>query len=602
MQPRTGSPNTEIYVAPGTWVPILVVSAAFCAFFYHFLLNQIEISRDPDWSHAYLIPFISAYYIYEQRKRIFALPAKVNWVGLPLMLAGIAAYFFFTFGPTANHSGQGAAMILTLLGVVLLLLGGRLWWALMFPMLYLALGVRMPQRLLLMITPTLQVWASQGSYYLLNVLQFDTEISGTVLTLDHNGQTIPLNVAEACSGMRMIVAFIALGVAMAFLTCRAWWQRAALILMGVPVAILVNVLRVATLGIASTINPDMARGDTHVFIGTLWLLPAMFLYLGLVWIVHHLFIEAEPTAPRPADRRREEEARSAAPRSAGRHQGPGWLAPTLSIALLAGAVGFAPIQRAMGVYLRKGPLPLRRPLSTIPMHVGPWNAIGSDVIVSPEVIRDFGTDEYLTRNFARDGNPNNGILQLHIAYYTGSIDAVPHIPDRCYVGAGLTRAPTTTAVRLNIDESLWWPDPAAEPGATKPSLMALTTGADRRVVRMPRLGESGIRLNSSEYWEEGAGDYTLAAGYLFIANGAVTASPEGVRLLAYDRSSKFAYYCKVQFTYQHPTRAVDRRELGEAASEFLGQMLPDLMACLPDWHEVEQGLWPAETNLQGSEN
>lgn len=348
---------------------ILAVGASFCALFYHFLLNQIEISRDPDWSHAYLIPAISAYYIYENRGRILALPARANWLGLPLMLLGVGLYFFFTLGPTTNHTLQGAAMICTLLGLVLLLLGARLWWALMFPMLYLAMGVRMPPRLLLMVTPTLQVWASRGSYYLLNLLGYDTDISGTVLTVYHNGKTLPLNVAEACSGMRMIVAFIALGIAMAFLTCKAWWQRLALIFMGVPVAIFVNVLRVASLGIASTINPDLARGEAHIFIGTLWLIPAILIYLGLVWIVQHVFINVgddgpgEPMAPqRPAASTRLSAAAVAAPR---------WLAPAVCVGLLAGAVAFAPVQDAMGIYLRKEPVPLRTPLSTLPVQVGP---------------------------------------------------------------------------------------------------------------------------------------------------------------------------------------------------------------------------------------
>ncbi len=602
MQPRTDSRHAEVFLTRGTWVRILAVGASFCAFFYHFLLNQVEISRDPDWSHAYLIPAISAYYVYEHRRRIFSLPVRVNWLGLPLMLLGMGLYLFFTLGPTTNHTLQGAAMICTLLGLVLLLLGARLWWALMFPVLYLSMGVRMPPRLLLMVTPTLQVWASKGSYFLLNLLGYDTDLSGTVLTVYHGGRTLPLNVAEACSGMRMIVAFIALGIAMAFLTCKAWWQRLALIFMGVPVAIFVNVLRVASLGIASTINPDLARGEAHVFIGTLWLIPAILIYLGLVWIVQHLFIDAreerggDPPAP----------GRSSAPappdalaRAARR-----WLAPAVCLVLLAGAGAFAPLQRAMGIYLRKQPLSLRAPLSTLPTQVGSWKAIGTDEIVSPEVIREFGTEEYLTRNYARDGDASGGVLQLHVAYYTGSIDAVPHIPDRCFVGGGLTRAPTSTAVPLDIDQSLWWPDPenADRTGRADEGgyLMAITSGAARRVVRMPRLAESGLRLNSSEYWRPEDREHTLAAGYLFIANGGVTASPEGVRLLAYDRSSQHAYYCKVQFTYQHPTRPIDREELGKAASEFLNLMLPDLMACLPDWWEVERGRTSAPPTERGA--
>ena len=273
--------------------------------------------------------------------------------------------------------------------------------------------------------------------------------------------------------------------------------------------------------------------------------------------------------------------------------------------LVVGAIAFAPAQRLLGVYLHKGPVPLRRPLSELPTSVGRWKAVGNDEIVSEEVRREFGTDEYLTRNFALDGDSSNGILQLAVSYYTGGIDAVPHIPDRCYVGGGLNKSPTSSNIKLAIDQSLWWPDPAYDPNEPDadlgPYLMAQTSDEGRQVVRMPRLGSEGLRLNSAEYSRQETPEQTLAAGYLFIANGGVTPSPEGVRLLAYDRSSRYAYYCKVQFTFQHPTRATDRDELARTASEFLSDLLPDLMMCLPDWWEVQHGQWPHRQEAEGRE-
>lgn len=590
MQPRTGITKPEVLVASSAWAWTLVVGVAFCALFYHFLRNQIEYSQDPDWSHAYLVPVISAFYIYENRRRILALPVRTNWLGIPLMLLGVCTYFFFTLLATSNHFVQGAAMILTLIGVVLLTMGWQRALALMFPMLYLAMGIRMPPRLLQMVTPTLQVWASKGSYYLLNILRFDTDISGTILTIYHKGKTIPLNVAEACSGMRMIVAFLALGIAIAFLTCSKWWQRIALVALGVPVAILVNVLRVASLGIASTINPELATGETHIYIGILWLIPAFLLYLGIVWVIQHLFVDSA-NIPEAKERVNKTVA-TTAPRSADRR----WLLPSLVGVLAAGAIAFAPAQHLMGIYLRKDLVPLRRQLNELPMTVGRWKTFGTDEIVSEEVRREFGTDEYVTRNYAVGGDSSSGVLQLAVSYYTGGIDAVPHIPDRCYVGGGLNKSVTSDNMVLDLDESLWWADPAYDPNdpaaGSAPYMMAQSSGLSRQVVRMPRTGSEGFRLNSAEYSRPDTPEHTLAAGYLFIANGGATPSPEGVRFLAYDRTSRFAYFCKVQFTYQHPTRSIDRRELAEVASEFLNGMLPDLMSCLPDWWEVQHQQWP----------
>ena len=573
-------------------LPALLVGVAFCAFFSHFLYNQGRISLDPDWSHAYLVPLISAYYILENRQRIFALPVRRNWLGLPVMVAGMALYVFFALGPTWNHSFQGAAMVLTLLGLALLLLGWRMWVALLFPMLYLIMGVRWPPRVLLMVTPTLQLWASQGAYYLLNILGYDADRTGTVITLYHRGQTIPLNVAEACSGMRMIVAFLALGVAVAFLSCDKWWQRGAVIVLGVPVAIFINVLRVATLGIASTINPDWASGQTHMYIGMLWLVPALLLYLAIVWVLQHLFIEEGGAEKRRGHAATQRVAAAPSVSDRSRASQPGGAAFAAgALLLLTGTPAFYGSQHFFDVVLHKASVPLRRSLRELPATVGRWRAVGRDVIMSAEVIEELGTDQYLSRFYAIDGDQANGTLQFDVTYYTGGIDAVPHIPERCFVsGQGLVKAPLSSVVPLQIDRSLWWPDPAADDG--EEYWMAQSVGGSRRVARMPRLPDEGLGLNTSEYWSEGVEDRKLAAGYLFLANGGSTPYAERVRLLAFDPSSTHAYYCKVQFSFSHPTRGVSREELGEIAGEFLTLMLPDLMLCLPDWHEVEAGLWP----------
>jgi exosortase/archaeosortase family protein len=58
----------------------------------------------------------------------------------------------------------------------------------------------------------------------------------------------------------------------------------------VPVAVFVNVLRVATLGVLTLINPEFAAGEFHHFIGLLWLVPAFLLYLLVLWILSNLLV------------------------------------------------------------------------------------------------------------------------------------------------------------------------------------------------------------------------------------------------------------------------------------------------------------------------
>ena len=66
----------------------------------------------------------------------------------------------------------------------------------------------------------------------------ETTVSGVGIDVIYKGQRMepPLNVAEACSGMRLLMAFLALGVAMAYLHYRPIWQRIGLLASTIPIA------------------------------------------------------------------------------------------------------------------------------------------------------------------------------------------------------------------------------------------------------------------------------------------------------------------------------------------------------------------------------
>ncbi|MBL0927608.1 MAG: exosortase/archaeosortase family protein [Phycisphaerales bacterium] len=208
------------------------------------------------------------------------------------MLLGLVCYAYFVL-VYSNHMFQGLSMILTLGGVVVLVLGVRSLEVLAFPVAYLVFAVTISEQVMNTITWRLQELAASGAYVLLSMLGVETTIRGNVLEVYDGSVWHPLNVAEACSGMRTVVAFLALSVAVAFLGSRHWWQRVALVLLGVPVALLMNVIRVAVLGGLSLWNPELAAGDAHGFIGTLLLFPAFLLFMGCAWAMNQVFVEPE---------------------------------------------------------------------------------------------------------------------------------------------------------------------------------------------------------------------------------------------------------------------------------------------------------------------
>ncbi|MEM8758078.1 MAG: exosortase/archaeosortase family protein, partial [Planctomycetota bacterium] len=293
---KTGLRSDAAASASGLIDPLSIamlagLAVAFVGLFYRWFEKQAQFSsvQVEDWGHAFFVPAIAGYMIWQRRADLAASELRPFWPGLVPVLLGVMAYLTFSIGPFPGlHMFQGFSVVVTLFGVALSLFGPAAMRHLAMPVLFLALGVTIAERIMLEITWPLQIIASQGAFVLLGIIGlafgFQTEVNGNVLTvITSSGEEFPLNVAQACSGMRMVVAFVALGATVALLTCRVWWHRIAVVLMSVPVALFMNIIRVAVLGLLTLQDPDLAQGEAHTFIGTLLLFPGLGLFLLLVW-------------------------------------------------------------------------------------------------------------------------------------------------------------------------------------------------------------------------------------------------------------------------------------------------------------------------------
>lgn len=297
----------------GVWTPsatVLSVAAAvllavIVATFWNFLSAQVRYAmRHPsDWGHTLVIPGIAAWFVWLRRKELLAEPFRPAWSGLPIVALGVGVYILCTFGPGAfalHHNARGLAFGISLFGLVLLLFGWRAMRHLWFPIAYVvAFGQTISDRILNVVTFRLQDLSARGAEIVLNLVGIDTDRAGNLLTVYRDGVAHPLNVAEACSGMRMLLAFLALGVAIAYTGLKRPWQRVALVLLGVPVAVVVNVFRVVTLGVLSLFDVQMAVGEFHHLVGLVWLVPALAIFLGILWILRRIVIEEETPEATP---------------------------------------------------------------------------------------------------------------------------------------------------------------------------------------------------------------------------------------------------------------------------------------------------------------
>ncbi len=293
-EPQIGAAQLRgLYIGGG------IITALVVFVFWDFFESQIRfaVRQQADWGHTVIIPLIAGYFVYLKRRVLLARPFRTTWVGLVPVVVGVVWYVICWLGPPTlrHHNLQGAGLSITLFGLVLLFFGFSAMTMLWFPLLYICIfGQTVSAKLMTYVTYPMQDLTARGSWVVLNLIGIDTDRSGNILTVWDNGVARPLNIAEACSGMRMLMAFMALGVAMAYTGLKRFWQQATLVLLGIPTAIFVNVLRVVTLAMLSLYDTDFAAGDFHTFIGLLWLVPAFMMYLGLQWILRQMVVEEVP--------------------------------------------------------------------------------------------------------------------------------------------------------------------------------------------------------------------------------------------------------------------------------------------------------------------
>jgi exosortase len=295
--PTPTAAAASLLMAPHVWVRAVVLGLLFVLYHEFVIRYMFRLAwEDPNWSHAFLVPFISLYFVHQRREELLRTPARTCWWGLPVLAAGMVGYALGVY-PIVNHMVMGYSMILGLFGLLWLLAGTAMMRILWLPVAYLVFAVKISYLLWEPIAWQLQKVAARSAAVVLTAfgipLGIEAECTGTSIHIYQHGALIEpaMNVAEACSGLRMLMTLIALGVAVAYLSERPLWARIVLMLMTVPIAVLVNVGRVTAVGFLYPYSQDMSTGDFHVFIGMLMLVPALALLMLVSWFLQHLLID-----------------------------------------------------------------------------------------------------------------------------------------------------------------------------------------------------------------------------------------------------------------------------------------------------------------------
>lgn len=277
---------------PSTLVKVLVLGGLVLGMNWRqFPMMVREWIDDPNWSHGFLIPLFSVYLLYSRRHELLSARRRTCLWGLPLLI--LACVFQILGYWVHNPWSCQVGMTVLLFGLVLYLGGGELAKVTWLPIFFLVFAMPIPEIVYREIAYPLQKLAAHGSAAILKV--FGVMIRATESSLQiisRSGKLYTPTVADACSGMRLLMAFLALGVAMAYLHDRPGWQRAVLLLSTVPIAIFCNMVRVTVTGFLYVlVDPRFTQGIYHDLLGLAMLPLAFGLYGLLAWFMASLFVE-----------------------------------------------------------------------------------------------------------------------------------------------------------------------------------------------------------------------------------------------------------------------------------------------------------------------
>ena len=245
-------------------------------------------NKDPRYAHGYLVPIFALALLWMRPSGMQDL--KISGSSWGLLLVGMAAVVQLVGGYFLAVPVEGFALLPYLAGFSLLIGGWPvLKWS--WPSIaFLVFMIPLPWRVENALGPPLQTIATTASTYLLQTLGFMAFAEGNVIQLNQ----AKIGVVEACSGLSMLITFIALSTAVALVVKRPLLDRIVLVASSIPVALLANIIRITVTGILhDTVGGHAADAFYHDLAGWLMIPLALVLYWFEIWILSRMLIETK---------------------------------------------------------------------------------------------------------------------------------------------------------------------------------------------------------------------------------------------------------------------------------------------------------------------
>jgi len=242
--------------------------------------------HDPNFTHGFLVPLFSAYVLWQDRDRLQRIPPRPSWTGLFVISFGLSLLILGQLG--AELFLARFSILLLLAGTVIFFLGWNYFRAILFPWAFLILMIPIPTIIFNQITFPLQLLASRVAAVTLPLFGVPILREGNVIHLPLGP---PLEVAEACSGIRSLMSLGALAIIYGYLMERRIWVRLVLALASVPVAIVANSGRIVGTGLLVRYWDPQKAEAVHPYWGWIVFVVSLLLLYALHSLIRAIFRE-----------------------------------------------------------------------------------------------------------------------------------------------------------------------------------------------------------------------------------------------------------------------------------------------------------------------
>ena len=276
---QSAAPTDGHSVLPAEWrrpLGVLVFGWAFllAAFWHDWSGMADQWWNASTYNHIVFVPLILGWLVAQRWSELRRVTVSGWWPGI-VLFAGAA--FIWLAGALAEVNLLRHAGAVGMAGALVpAVLGPRVAWGLLFPLCYAAFLVPFGDELV----PALQMITAEITIALTHASGIPAEIDGVFIDTPVG----LFEVAEACSGVKFLVAMVALGTLIAHLCFRSWTRRIAFMALAVIVPIIANGIRAwGTIYVAQSQGIEFAVGFDHILYGWVFFALVLALVLAIAW-------------------------------------------------------------------------------------------------------------------------------------------------------------------------------------------------------------------------------------------------------------------------------------------------------------------------------